>query len=159
MPPRKFWNLGPQDPFTRYDSCLQPSNATSIRQDFRTSKCSQFLLDIHNVLYERCKSNLHDTICCEVTTHASCARQLHAKIIPSKLAFKVHFQNSATKIRVFEQNTDIIKFWLFWGNFQRKVGGKFMFSKFCQLLGSYWEPWISMQNQKKWFTRINKMIT
>ena len=36
------------------------------------------------------------------------------------------------KSRVFEQNTDIIKFWLFysvtllnWGNLQREVGGKF----------------------------------
>ena len=28
---------------------------------------------------------------------------------------RVHFQHSGAKIRVFEQNTDIIKFWLFWG--------------------------------------------
>jgi len=26
---------------------------------------------------------------------------------------RVHFQHSRAKIRVFEQNTDIIKFWLF----------------------------------------------
>ena len=42
----------------------------------------------------------------------------------------VHFQHSRAKIRVFEQNTDIINFWL-WagvgggGNFQRKVGSEF----------------------------------
>ena len=28
---------------------------------------------------------------------------------------RVHFQHSGTQIRVFEQNTDIIKFWLFLG--------------------------------------------
>ena len=28
---------------------------------------------------------------------------------------KVHFQHSGPKIRVFEQNMDIIKFWLFLG--------------------------------------------
>ena len=33
-------------------------------------------------------------------------------------------QNGA-KIQVFEQNTDIIKFWLLGSNFQRKLGGKF----------------------------------
>ena len=45
----------------------------------------------------------------------------------------MHFQHSGTKIRVFERNTDIIKFWLFysvtllnWGNLQKEVGGKFM---------------------------------
>ena len=27
---------------------------------------------------------------------------------------RVHFQHSRAKIRVFEQNTDIIKFWLFY---------------------------------------------
>ena len=44
-----------------------------------------------------------------------------------------HFQHSGAKIRVFEENTDIIKFWLFysvtllnWCNLQREVGGKFM---------------------------------
>ena len=38
---------------------------------------------------------------------------------------RMHFQRFAAKIRVFEQNTDIIKFWfLGGGNFQRKVGGK-----------------------------------
>ena len=26
---------------------------------------------------------------------------------------RVHFQHSGTQIRAFEQNTDIIKFWLF----------------------------------------------
>ena len=46
---------------------------------------------------------------------------------------RMHFQHSGAKIRVFEQNTDIIKFWLFysvtllnWGNLQSGVGGKFM---------------------------------
>ena len=41
---------------------------------------------------------------------------------------RMHFQHSAAKIRVFEQNADIIKFWLLGGgggNFQRKVGSKF----------------------------------
>jgi len=50
---------------------------------------------------------------------------------------RMHFGHSGTKIRVFELNTDIIKFWLFYsvtaqeysvqtgGNFQRKVGGEF----------------------------------
>ena len=48
----------------------------------------------------------------------------------------MHFQHSGAEIRLFEQNTDIIKFWLFysvteheyfinWGDFQRKVGGEF----------------------------------
>ena len=37
----------------------------------------------------------------------------------------VHFQHSGAKIRVFEQKTDIIKFWPFGGgNFQRKVGSE-----------------------------------
>ena len=27
----------------------------------------------------------------------------------------LHFQHSGTKFRVFEQSTDIFKFWLFWG--------------------------------------------
>ena len=27
---------------------------------------------------------------------------------------RMHFQHSGAKIRVFEQNTDIIKFWLFY---------------------------------------------
>ena len=41
-------------------------------------------------------------------------------------ALRVHFQHSGAKIRVFEQNTDIINFWLLGGNFQRKVGSEFM---------------------------------
>ena len=46
---------------------------------------------------------------------------------------RMHFQHSGAKIRVFEQNANIIKFWLFysvtllnWGNLQREVGDKFM---------------------------------
>ena len=35
---------------------------------------------------------------------------------------RVHFQHSGAKIRVFVHNTDITEFWLFWDNFQRKVG-------------------------------------
>ena len=38
---------------------------------------------------------------------------------------RVHFQHSEAKIRVFDQNTDIIKFWLLEGNFQRKVSSEF----------------------------------
>jgi len=53
---------------------------------------------------------------------------------------RIHLQHSGAKIRVLEQNTEIIKFWLFllidstWilflnrDNFQRKVGGKFMWN-------------------------------
>ena len=48
---------------------------------------------------------------------------------------RMHFQHSGAKIRVFEENTDIIKFWLFysvtllnWCNLQREVGGKFMWN-------------------------------
>ena len=33
---------------------------------------------------------------------------------------RVHFQHSGAKIRVFEQNTDSIKFWLFWEIFLKK---------------------------------------
>ena len=33
---------------------------------------------------------------------------------------RVHFQHSGAKIRVFEQNTDSIKFWLFWELFPKK---------------------------------------
>ena len=34
---------------------------------------------------------------------------------------RVHFQHSGAKIRVFEQNTDIIKlFWLFWELFPKE---------------------------------------
>ena len=29
------------------------------------------------------------------------------------LTCRIHYQHSGAKIRVFEQNTDIIKFWLF----------------------------------------------
>ena len=39
--------------------------------------------------------------------------------------FRLHFQHSGAKIRVFEQSTDIFKFGFFGGNFQRRVGGKF----------------------------------
>jgi len=46
---------------------------------------------------------------------------------------RVHFQHSGTKIRVFEQNTDIIKFWLFfrliskekWGASSHELSSKF----------------------------------
>ena len=38
---------------------------------------------------------------------------------------RVHFQHSGAKIRVFEQNIDSIKFWLFWELFPRKEGGEF----------------------------------
>ena len=44
--------------------------------------------------------------------------------LKSWLWLRLHFQFSWAKIRVFEQNTDIIKFWVF-SNLQRKVGGKF----------------------------------
>ena len=33
---------------------------------------------------------------------------------------RVHFQHSGAKRRVFEQNTDSIKFWLFWELFPKK---------------------------------------
>ena len=43
----------------------------------------------------------------------------------------MHFQHSGAKSRVFEQNTDIIKFWLFysvtllnWGNLQTEVSSR-----------------------------------
>ena len=65
----------------------------------------------------------------------------------------MHFQHSGAEIRLFEQNTDIIKFWLFiqWqnmntlfklGNFQRKVGGEFMWNsqQISPATSSYWEP-------------------
>ena len=32
----------------------------------------------------------------------------------SSLAVRIHFQHSGAKIRVFEENTGIIKFWLFY---------------------------------------------
>ena len=32
----------------------------------------------------------------------------------SPLAVRMYFQHSGAKIRVFEENTDIIKFWLFY---------------------------------------------
>ena len=35
------------------------------------------------------------------------------KILKSGL-LRIHFQHSGVKIRVFEQNKDIIKFWLFY---------------------------------------------
>ena len=63
---------------------------------------------------------------------------LSVKILKSG-PLRVHFQHSGAKIRVFEQTIDIIKFcgFLFGGrggggglgaggNFQRKLGGKFM---------------------------------
>ena len=57
---------------------------------------------------------------------------VYGKILKSG-PLRMHFQHSGAKIRVFEQNTDIIKFWFFhsvtllnWGNLQREVGGKFM---------------------------------
>ena len=30
------------------------------------------------------------------------------------LTCRIHFQHSGAKIRVFEENTDIVKFWLFY---------------------------------------------
>ena len=39
--------------------------------------CTVFTYDIHNVSYECSESNLHDTICHEVRTHASRARINH----------------------------------------------------------------------------------
>ena len=41
------------------------------------------------------------------------------KILKSGL-FTVHFQHSGAKIRVFEENTDSIKFWRFWELFPKK---------------------------------------
>ena len=37
----------------------------------------------------------------------------------------MHFQHSGAKMRVFEQNTDILNFGFLGGNFQRKVDGEF----------------------------------
>ena len=39
--------------------------------------------------------------------------QVSGKILNSG-SLRMHFQHSGTKIRGFEQNTDIIKFWLFY---------------------------------------------
>ena len=57
---------------------------------------------------------------------------------------RVHFQLCGAKVRVLEQNTNIIKFWLFWGSFLRKVGGEFMGNcpRILPAAGSYWEPWL-----------------
>ena len=38
---------------------------------------------------------------------------------------RVHFQHSGAKIRVFEQNIDSIKFWLFWELFPKKRRRRF----------------------------------
>ena len=55
----------------------------------------------------------------------------------------MYFQFSEAKIRVFEQNTEIIKFW-FWGggNYQRKVCSEFTWNSWQISLAarSYWEP-------------------
>ena len=63
---------------------------------------------------------------------------------------RVHFQHSGTEIRVFEQNLDIIKFGLFWGYFQRKVGGEFTWNSLRNSLaaGSHWEPWLHNNKMK-----------
>ena len=42
-----------------------------------------------------------------------CRRRKFGKILKSGL-LKMHFQHSGAEIRLFEQNTDIIKFWLFY---------------------------------------------
>ena len=57
-----------------------------------------------------------------IGTTYSITRRVLEKILESG-PLRVHFQHSGAKIRVFEQNT---KFGLFWDNFQRKLGAKFM---------------------------------
>ena len=48
-----------------------------------------------------------------------------AKVLKSG-PLRMYFGHSGAKIRVFEQNTDIIEFGFCGSHFQRKVGGKFM---------------------------------
>ena len=64
-----------------------------------------------------------------------CPKSLVTEKILKSGHLRMHFQHPGAKIRVFEQNTDIIKFWLFysvtllnWVNLQREVGGKFMWN-------------------------------
>ena len=60
------------------------------------------------------------------TTGVTWERRKHNFLGVGSGPLKMYFQYSEAKIRVFEQNTDIVKFWLF-GVFllQRKVGGEF----------------------------------
>ena len=60
--------------FRRYEFYSRLSCATSIRHDFRPSTRAQFSLTTPHVSYECHGSNLNDTICREVMTHASRAR-------------------------------------------------------------------------------------
>ena len=51
------------------------------------------------------------------TTGATCKRRQHELLGRKKLKsgpLRVRFQHSGGKITVFEQNTEIIKFWNFW---------------------------------------------
>ena len=48
-----------------------------------------------------------------------------AKVLKSG-PLRMCFGHSGAKIRVFEQNTDIVEYGFCGGHFQRKVGGKFM---------------------------------
>ena len=50
--------------------------------------------------------------------------RVSGKILKSE-PLRMHFQHSGAKIRVFEQNTDILNFGFLGGNFQRKVDGEF----------------------------------
>ena len=60
-----------KDRFRRYEFYSRLSCATSIRHDFRPSTRAQFSLTTSTM----CRgSNLNDTICREVMTHASRAR-------------------------------------------------------------------------------------
>ena len=42
-----------------------------------------------------------------------------AKVLKSE-PLRMYFGHSGAKIRVFEQNTDIVEFWLLWGSFPKK---------------------------------------
>ena len=70
------------------------------------------------------------------TTGAACKRRQQELLGRKKLKsgpFRVRFQHSGAKITVFEQNTEIIKFWNFWVLFCNekwaasscKIAGKF----------------------------------
>ena len=60
----------------------------------------------------------------------------------------MHFQHSGTKIRVFEQHTDI-KFWLFYS------GGEFTWNtrQILPATGSYWKPCTQFGNSRRYWVR------
>ena len=99
-------------------------------QKFLLVKCPQAAMSKENVCVHRLAGNwFFFTFGCYEYSHGLPGKSLHLFLgwsshmpqpppPPRKFlksgSLRIHFQHSRAKIRVFEQNTDVIKFWLFY---------------------------------------------